>query len=105
MQLLFGVVRMSLTPAFVLHSDRCHKILELLLTMLHPIQISCISSNWRGRVVLSLSEIHEIDLVHFLFPSDAEFCKDIASKYSVDFTANAKKRVAFFRKRIHRSLN
>jgi hypothetical protein len=71
--------------------------------MLYPIQISCISSNWRGRVIHTLSEIHEIDLVHFLFPSDAEFCQDIASKYSMDFTADVKKRVAFFRKRIHRS--
>jgi hypothetical protein len=73
--------------------------------MLHPIQISCISSNWRGVVVHALTEIREIDLVHFLFPADAEFCRDIASKYSVDFTADAKKRVAFFRKRIRGPLD
>jgi hypothetical protein len=66
---------------------------------LHPIQISCISSNWHGIVVQTLAEIQEIDLIHFLFASDVEFCKDLASKYSVDFTANPKERVAFFRKR------
>jgi len=67
--------------------------------MLYPEQISCLSLNWRGAVVRTLSEIHEIDLVHFLFPSDAEFCEDMASKYSMNFTASPRKRVAFFRKR------
>jgi len=67
--------------------------------MTHPSQISCISSNWRGTIVHSLTELREIDLVHFLFSSDVEFCKDIASKYSMDFTSNTRERVAFFRKR------
>lgn len=67
--------------------------------MLNPVQISCISSNWRGMVLQTLGEIREIDLVHFLFPSDAEFCLDIASKYGMDFTADPERRVAFFRKR------
>jgi hypothetical protein len=67
--------------------------------MLHPIQISCISSNWRGLVVQTLIEAEEIDLVHFLFSSDVEFCEDMASKYSMDFTTNPKEHVAFFRKR------
>jgi hypothetical protein len=65
---------------------------------MYPEQISCISLDWRGVVVRALNEIHEIDLVHFLFATDGEFCEDIASKYSMDFTASPKKRVAFFRK-------
>jgi hypothetical protein len=66
---------------------------------MHPVQISCISLDWRGVVVRTLGEIHEINLVHFLFATDGEFCEDVASKYSVDFTASPKKRVAFFRKK------
>jgi hypothetical protein len=66
---------------------------------MHPVQISCISLDWRGVVILALNEIREVDLVHFLFSADVEFCEDVASKYSVDFTANPKRRVAFFRKR------
>jgi hypothetical protein len=50
-------------------------------------------------VVQSLSEIQEVDLVHFLFSIDFEYCTETASKYSMDFTASPKKRVAFFRKR------
>jgi hypothetical protein len=66
---------------------------------MHPTQISCISSNWRSAVVQALIEAGEIDLIHFLFSSDVEFCEDLASKYSMDFTANPKEHVAFFRKR------
>jgi|GEM_PF-3321329 len=66
---------------------------------MHPLQISCMASNWRGVVIQTLIEIHEIDLVHFLFAADVEFCQDLASKYSMDFTSNARERVAFFRRR------
>jgi hypothetical protein len=66
--------------------------------MSHPVQISCISLNWRSAVVRTLGQIHEIDLVHFLSSTDGEFCADIASKYSMNFTASRGKRVAFFRK-------
>jgi hypothetical protein len=70
---------------------------------MHPVQISCISLDWRGVVVRTLNEIHEINLVHFLSATDGEFCEDIAAKYSMDFTASRKKRVASFRKRtLHR---
>ena len=64
-----------------------------------PIQISCISSYWRGGVIRSLNKLHEIDLIHFLFSSDVAFCEDLASKYAIDFISNPRKRVAFFRKR------
>jgi len=70
--------------------------------MSHPVQISCIAPNWRGAVVETLDqthEAHEIDLVHFLFPDDAAFCQDIASKYSMNFIAGPAKYAAFFRKR------
>jgi hypothetical protein len=66
---------------------------------MHPVQISCITSNWRGVVVRALNEIHEINLVHFLLATDVEFCQDIAAKYSMGFTARPKKHVAYFRKR------
>jgi hypothetical protein len=58
-----------------------------------------VAFNWHAVVVQALIEIQEIDLVHFLFALDFEFCKGTAFKYAIDFTANRKKRVAFFRKR------
>jgi hypothetical protein len=77
-----------------------NKYLNLdLLAMAHPIAISCISSKWRTSVIQALIESEEIDLIHFLFQSDVEFCEDLASKYSMDFTSSPKGRVAFFRKR------
>jgi argininosuccinate lyase len=84
---------------------REHEISIRLLTMLHPLQISCVAANWRRLVVETLIEIQEIDLVHFLFATDVEFCEDMASKYSMDFTADRKERVAFFRKRPHLRLS
>jgi hypothetical protein len=89
------------------HLNRCpftlghqNKILNPgFLNMLNPVEISCIASNWRGVVARTLGEIHEIDLIHFLFSADIEFCEDMASKYSMDFRASPGKRVAFFRKR------
>jgi hypothetical protein len=99
-----GAVAMGCSPYRIgglagLPLRREHEISTRLLNMLHPLQISCVASNWRRLVVETLIEIQEIDLVHFLFATDVEFCKEMASKYSVDFTANRKERVAFFRKR------
>ena len=71
----------------------------MLETILHRTRISCISSNWRGAVVQALIEAEEIDLIHFLFSSDVDFCEDLASKYSMAFTARAKQHAAYFRKR------
>ncbi len=67
-------------------------------TLAHPLQISCVSSNWRGLVIGALTKVREIDLVHFLFKSDDEFCQEIAAKYLMNYTAHSKQRTASFRK-------
>jgi len=67
--------------------------------MVFPTGISCISTEWRGEVVQTLTEVKEVDLIHFLFGSDLQFCEEVASQYSMDFTAKPEERVAFFRKR------
>lgn len=67
--------------------------------MAHPLQISCVSSNWRSLVIGALTGVREINLVHFLFKTDDEFCQEIAAKYSVEYTFSTTDRVAFFRKK------
>ena len=68
--------------------------------MTHPKEISCLTPGWRGVVIQALSDIQEIDLIHFLFSDDIEFCQDVASQHAVDFNATPRLHVAFFRKRI-----
>jgi len=67
--------------------------------MAHPLQISCVSANWRSLVVGALIGVREINLVHFLFKTDNEFCQQVAAKYRMEYTSSTAGRVAFFRKR------
>jgi len=67
--------------------------------MAHPLQISCVSSNWRSQVIGALIGVREINLIHFLFKTDDEFCQQVAAKYLMEYTSSTTERVAYFRKR------
>jgi len=67
--------------------------------MARPLQISCVSANWRSLVIGGLTGVREINLIHFLFKTDDEFCQQVAAKYLMEFTSSTADRVAFFRKR------
>jgi hypothetical protein len=66
--------------------------------MLHPIQISCVSSNWRSLVITELAGIHEINLIHFLYITDDAFCQEMAVKYLMHYTPCPMQHTATFRK-------
>lgn len=66
--------------------------------MSHPVKISCFSSNWRALAIQTLSEIREINLIHFLFSLDFEFRRHLAAKYSTNFTGSLNGREGYFGK-------
>lgn len=65
---------------------------------MNPVTIRCEANDWKNIVKASLLRGDEVDLVNFNGDYDADYCRELAPKYSMIFEWKPGNDYGFFRK-------
>jgi hypothetical protein len=65
---------------------------------MNPVTIRCEANDWKNIVKASLRRGDEVDLVNFNGDYDADYCRELAPKYSMIFEWKPGNGYGYFRK-------